>query len=76
LSRLGEHIEHLVKIAGVDHVCIGSDYSSGSMPEGVETAETLVNLTGEMLRRGLSSSDVKKIWGGNFMRLLRQCLPA
>lgn len=76
ISSVGNHIEHMVKVAGINHVCIGTDYSSGSMPEGVETTETLVNLTAEMLRRGFSEQDVKKIWGGNFLRLLRQCLPA
>jgi membrane dipeptidase len=75
LSQLGDHIERMGKVAGIDHVCIGSDYSSGAMPEGVETAETLVNLTRELARRGFTANEIKQIWGGNFVRLLRQTLP-
>jgi len=76
IRQLGDHIERMVNVAGIDHVCIGSDYSSGCMPEGVETAETLVNLTHEMAQRGFSAAEIKKIWGGNFVRLLRETLPA
>lgn len=76
MSQLGDHVEHMVNVAGIDHVCIGSDYTSGAMPVGVETAETLINLTREMVRRGFTASEVKQIWGGNLVRLLREVLPS
>jgi membrane dipeptidase len=76
LTQLIAHIRHMVDVAGIDHVCIGSDYSSGNMPVGVETAETLCNLTGAMVRDGFSAGAVKKIWGANFLRILGQTLPA
>jgi membrane dipeptidase len=76
MKALGDHIERLVKIAGIDHVGIGTDYSAGNMPVGVETVETLHNLTAELIGRSFTPAQVKKIWGENFLRLYRECLPA
>jgi len=76
ISQLGDHVEHMVDVAGIDHVGIGTDYAGGAMPQGVETAATLVNLTRELVRRGFRTQDIKKIWGGNFLRVYRECLPA
>jgi membrane dipeptidase len=69
LSMLVDHIDHIVKIAGVDHVGIGSDFDGvPNLPEGIKDVADLPNITYELLRRGYSERDVLKILGGNFMR--------
>jgi microsomal dipeptidase-like Zn-dependent dipeptidase len=75
LSQLGDHVEHMVNVTGIHHVCIGSDSAGGTWPKGVQTAATFVNLTRELVQRGFSAAEVKQIWGGNFLRLLREILP-
>ena len=69
LSVLVDHIEHIAKVAGVDHVGLGSDFDGVPfLPEGVRDVADLPNITYELLRRGRSDADVLKILGGNFMR--------
>jgi membrane dipeptidase len=69
LSVLVDHIDHIAKVAGVDHVGLGSDFDGGvTLPEGIRGVEDLPNITYELLRRGYSEQDVLKILGGNFMR--------
>src|SRR5215210_6780535 len=69
LSMIVDHIDHVVKVAGVDHVGIGSDFDGvPNLPEGVKDVAALPNITYELLRRGYSERDVMKILGGNFMR--------
>ncbi|HEX7318410.1 MAG TPA: dipeptidase [Pyrinomonadaceae bacterium] len=69
LSMLVDHIEHIAKVAGVDHVGLGSDFDGvPNLPEGVRDVADLPNITYELLRRGHSDADVLKILGGNFMR--------
>ncbi|MFL6283462.1 MAG: dipeptidase [Pyrinomonadaceae bacterium] len=69
LSMLVDHIDHIVKVAGVDHVGIGSDFDGvPNLPEGIRDVADLPNITYELLRRGYSERDVLKILGGNFMR--------
>ena len=69
LSMIVDHIEHVVKVAGIDHVGIGSDFDGVSfLPEGVRDVADLPNITYELLRRGYSERDIMKILGGNFMR--------
>jgi len=68
-SVLIDHIEHIAKVAGVDHVGLGSDFDGiPSLPEGIEDVSQLSNITYELLRRGHSERDVLKILGGNTMR--------
>jgi membrane dipeptidase len=67
------HIEHVIQVAGVDHVGIGSDFDGiSTVPRGLEDVSKLPALTAALLRRGHSEQDVKKILGGNFMRVLRE----
>ena len=67
------HIEHVIQVAGVDHVGIGSDFDGiSTVPRGLEDVSRLPALTAALLRRGHSEQDVKKILGGNFMRVLRE----
>src|SRR5687767_10245388 len=69
LSVLIDHFDHIAKVAGVDHVGIGSDFDGvGSLPVGMEDISKLPNITYELLKRGYSEKDVKKILGENFMR--------
>ncbi|HZQ17977.1 MAG TPA: dipeptidase [Terriglobales bacterium] len=66
-------IDHVVKIAGIDHVGIGSDFDGISLvPRGLEDVSKMPNLTAELLKRGYSESDIKKIMGGNFLRVIRE----
>jgi membrane dipeptidase len=69
LAVLVDHIEHIAKVAGVDHVGLGSDFDGvDSMPQGLEGIDGLPKITVELLRRGWSDEDVKKVLGENFLR--------
>lgn len=69
LSVLIDHFDHIAKVAGVDHVGIGSDFDGvPSLPVGMEDISKLPNITYELLKRGYSEKDVKKVLGDNFMR--------
>jgi membrane dipeptidase len=73
LSMLVDHIEHIAKVAGVDHVGLGSDFDGvPNLPEGIDDVAGLPNITYELLRRGHSEADVLKILGGNFMRVFAE----
>ena len=69
ISVLVDHIDHIAKVAGIDHVGLGSDFDGGvTLPEGMRGVEDLPAITYELLRRGYSEQDILKILGGNFMR--------
>lgn len=69
LSVLVDHFDHVAKVAGIDHVGIGSDFDGvPSLPEGMKDIAALPNLTYELLRRGYSEADVRKVLGENFLR--------
>ena len=69
ISKLIDHIDHIVKVAGIDHVGIGADFDGASdMPEGAEDVSMLPNITYELLKRGYSERDIRKILGENFLR--------
>ena len=73
LHHVADHLEHVRKIAGIDHVGIGSDYwGSGDMPEGLEDVAKFPNLFAELIRRGWSDADLKKLAGENILRALRE----
>ncbi|MBO7272938.1 MAG: gamma-glutamyl-gamma-aminobutyrate hydrolase family protein, partial [Bacteroidaceae bacterium] len=65
------HLEHAIKIAGIDHVGIGTDFDGDGAVVGCSNASQLQNITRELLKRGYNDEDIEKIWGGNWMRLLR-----
>jgi len=69
-TKIVEHIEHAVKIAGIDHVGLGSDFDGANMPYGMEDAAKLPAITEALLQKGYSESDVKKILGENTLRLM------
>jgi membrane dipeptidase len=64
-----DHIDHMKKIMGVDHIGIGSDFDGGGGLLGIDDVSEMPNLTKELLKRGYSEKDIRKIWGGNLMRV-------
>lgn len=72
LSDIANHIDHIVKLVGIDHVGIGSDFDGGGGVNGLEDVSQIENLTAELVRRKYSEADIAKIWGGNLLRVLGQ----
>lgn len=69
IAKLIDHIDHIVKVAGIDHVGIGADFDGATdMPQGAEDVSMLPNITYELLKRGYSERDIRKILGENFLR--------
>ena len=71
-EKIVEHIDHAVRVAGIDHVGLGSDFDGASMPFGMEDCSKLPKLTAALLARGYSEADVEKVLGGNLLRVLEQ----
>jgi membrane dipeptidase len=69
LKEMADHIDYIAKRIGVDHVGIGTDFNHGSGIEDFDDASEALNVTVELLKRGYSEEDIKKIWGGNFIRV-------
>ncbi len=73
MHTLVDHIDHIVKIAGIDHVGIGSDYDGVTkLPAQLEDVSTYPYITQELLNRGYKPDDIRKILGGNLLRAMRQ----
>ena len=73
ISKLIDHIDHIVKVAGIDHVGIGADFDGANdMPEGAQDVSMLPNITYELLKRGYSERDIRKILGENLLRAFAQ----
>ena len=73
ISKLIDHIDHIVKVAGIDHVGLGPDFDGANdFPEGARDESMLPNITYELLKRGYSEQDIDKILGGNFLRVFAQ----
>jgi membrane dipeptidase len=72
-SVLIDHIDHIAKIAGIDHVGLGSDFDGiPSSPQGMDSAADLPKITQALMARGYSAEDMNKILGGNFLRVFAQ----
>lgn len=72
-ARIVDHIDHIKNVAGIDYVGLGSDYDGiGGLPEGMSGAEDTAVVTYEMLRRGYSETDIRKVLGLNFLRAFEQ----
>lgn len=73
ISKLIDHIDHIVKVAGIDHVGLGPDFDGATdFPEGARDVSMLQNITYELLKRGYSEQDIRKILGENFLRVFSQ----
>jgi membrane dipeptidase len=74
VDMLMEHFVHIAKVAGIDHVGIGSDFDGvgGQLPVGMEDVSKLPAITYELLKRGYSDADVKKVLGENFLRTMAE----
>jgi len=74
LSLLIDHIDHIAKVAGIDHVGLGSDFDgvNGQLPEGLDSAADLPKITHALLDRDYSAAECRKILGGNLLRVFRE----
>ena len=73
VNTVVDHIDHMVRLVGPNHVGLGSDYDGTSMPPlGLEDCSRVPNITSELVDRGYSEADIKKILGGNFMRIFKE----
>jgi membrane dipeptidase len=71
-EKIVDHIDHFVKLVGADHVGLGSDFDGADMPEGMEGAAGLPKITEALMRRGYSDDDIRKILGGNTLRVMER----
>jgi membrane dipeptidase len=71
-GKIIEHIDHAVKVAGIDHVGLGSDFDGANMPYGMEDATKLPKITEALLQKGYSEGDVQKILGENTLRIMTE----
>ena len=73
IQDVADHVEHIIQVAGIDHVGLGSDYDGiNSTPEGLEDVSCFPKLTAELLKRGRSEADLRKLLGGNLLRAFRR----
>ena len=74
LSSLIDHIDHIAKVAGIDHVRLGSDFDgvSGATPQGIDSAADLPKITQALLDRGYSADEIRKVLGENLLRVFRE----
>ncbi|MDD6210031.1 MAG: gamma-glutamyl-gamma-aminobutyrate hydrolase family protein [Bacteroidales bacterium] len=71
INTIIRHIDHIVNLVGIDYVGIGSDFDGDGGVPGCENASQLMNITIELLRKNYSPEDIKKLWGENFLRVLK-----
>jgi len=69
-----DHIDHIVKVAGIDHVGIGSDFDGGGQLKDCQDVSDYGKITQELIERNYSKQEIKKIWGGNLMRVFRDVI--
>jgi membrane dipeptidase len=73
LARVVDHIDYIVRLVGVEHVGLGSDFDGiQALPQGLSSVAELPNITGELLRRGYTAADIEKILGGNILRVMEE----
>jgi membrane dipeptidase len=70
-TEIIQHLDHAVKLVGADHVGLGSDFDGADMPYGMEDASDIPRITDALLAKGYSPADVRKILGGNTLRLMQ-----
>jgi membrane dipeptidase len=73
LAQVADHVDHVKKIAGIDHIGFGGDFDGiTSVVSGLEDVSTYPQLIRELLRRGYTDDDIRKIAGRNILRVMRQ----
>ena len=72
VKDFADHIDYAVKVMGIDHVGIASDFGGGGGIEGFDNASQARNVTAELVRRGYTEKQIGKIWSGNFLRVMAQ----
>ena len=72
IKDIVDHIDYVVDLIGVDHVGIGTDFDGGGGVDGCDDVSDMPRITEELIRRGYSDQDIRKIWGGNLMRVFRE----
>ena len=72
VTHVVDHIDHIVSVAGIDHVGIGCDFDGGGGIEGIFDASEVMNITIELVRRGYTEAEIEKIWGGNLIRVFKE----
>ena len=73
IAKLIDHFDHIIKVAGIDHVGIGADFDGANdMPEGAKDVSMLPNITYELLKRGYSERDIRKVLGENLLRAMAE----
>lgn len=70
------HLMHMIDVAGIDHVGVGTDFDGDGGVPGLANAAELPNLTKRLIAEGLTTNDLKKVWGGNFLRVMRRAQAA
>jgi membrane dipeptidase len=71
LAQFADHVDHVVKIIGVDHVGLSGDFDGGGGVQGWDGADETFNVTRELLDRGYTEADLAKLWGANILRVMR-----
>lgn len=71
-EKIIDHIDHVVKLVGPDHVGLGSDFDGATMPDGMEDCSKLPKITEALMRKGYKDDDIRKILGGNLLRVMEQ----
>ena len=73
IQLVADHIEHIIRVAGIDHVGLGSDFDGISVaPRGLEDVSDFPELTAVLLERGYTEAELRKILGGNLLRVFRE----
>jgi membrane dipeptidase len=72
IKDIVDHIDYVVELIGVDYVGIGTDFDGGGGVDGCDDVSDMPNITEELVRRDYSEEDIRKIWGGNLMRVFRE----
>ena len=67
-----EHLNHIVNLAGTDHVGIGTDFDGDGGIIGCNDSSELINFTRRLMKERYSEEDIKRIWGGNFLRVMEE----
>lgn len=72
VAKVVDHLDHIKKIAGIDHIGIGTDFDGGGGVEGCNNVSEMENITIEMVKRGYTEEEIEKIWGKNLMRVMTE----